>query len=80
LIRYVSILDGSDDAWAVRIPDLPGCHGRGANPEAAIGDASSAAREWPEHRIARGTASHDARPLGQIIGDGDMDPEAGEML
>jgi predicted RNase H-like HicB family nuclease len=43
---YVGILDGSDDAWGVRIPDCPGCHGGGTKPDATISDAISALREW----------------------------------
>ncbi len=43
---YVGILDGSGDVWGVRIPDVPGCHGGGATPEAAIEDAISALRDW----------------------------------
>ncbi|TIL61817.1 MAG: DNA-binding protein, partial [Mesorhizobium sp.] len=27
MTRYVGILDGADDVWGVRVPDLPGCHG-----------------------------------------------------
>jgi len=39
---FVGILDGQDDVWGVRVPDLPGCHGGGPSPEAAIQDAVSA--------------------------------------
>ena len=34
--QYVGILDGSGTVWGVRVPDLPGCHGGGETPEAAI--------------------------------------------
>ena len=43
---YYGILDGKDDVWGVRIPDLPGCHGGGSTPEAAMSDAMSAASTW----------------------------------
>jgi predicted RNase H-like HicB family nuclease len=66
------------DVWGVRIPDLPGCHGGGDTVEAAIADAVSAAREWAEHRIAKGTAMPASRPLRRIIEDGEMDVQAGE--
>jgi predicted RNase H-like HicB family nuclease len=79
LIRYIGILDGSNDAWGVRIPDLPGCHGGGISPEAAIHDATSAAREWAQHRSTKGAELPDARTLRQIIDDGGMDQEAGEI-
>ncbi len=79
MIRFIGILDGSDDGWGVRIPDLPGCHGGGANPEAAINDATSAAREWAQHRSTKGVELPAARTLRQIIGDGEMNQEAGEI-
>lgn len=43
---YFGILDGLNDVWGVRIPDLPGCHGGGNTPDAAMSDAMSAAAEW----------------------------------
>jgi predicted RNase H-like HicB family nuclease len=42
---YVGILDGKGDVWGVRIPDVPGVHGGGATPQAAIADAASALSE-----------------------------------
>ncbi len=53
---YVGILDGAKDAWGIRIPDVPGCHGGGATPEAAIADAISALREFASHQAAKGIA------------------------
>jgi len=78
LPHYVGILDGSGDIWGVRVPDLPGCHGAGDTAEAAIADAVSAVREWAEHRDAKRAAMPDARVLGQIIQDGELDVQAGE--
>jgi predicted RNase H-like HicB family nuclease len=52
---YLGILDGAEDAWGVRIPDLPDCHGGGETAETAIADAISAAREWAEHQGANRT-------------------------
>jgi predicted RNase H-like HicB family nuclease len=78
MVHYVGILDGSEDSWGIRIPDLPGCHGGGGTAEAAIEDAISAAREWAEHRKAKGAAMPASRPLNQIIRDGELDPLAGE--
>jgi predicted RNase H-like HicB family nuclease len=78
MVHYVGVLDGSEDAWGVRIPDLPGCHGGGATIEAAITDGISAAREWAEHRIGRGNVVPVARPLREIISDGEFDAAAGE--
>ena len=79
MIHYVGILDGSEDTWGVRIPDFPGCHGGGETPEAAITDVTSAARDWVEHRNAKGAALPASRSLGQIIRDGELDVEAGEI-
>ncbi len=76
--HYVGILDGSADVWGVRVPDLPGCHGGGATAEAAIADAISAVREWAEFRTAKGAAMPPPRHLGEIIGAGEMDVQAGE--
>jgi hypothetical protein len=39
---FVGILDGKDDVWGVRVPDVPGANGGGATPEEAIQDAISA--------------------------------------
>ena len=76
--HYVGILDGTGDTWGVRVPDLPGCHGGGDTAEAAIADAISAAREWGEHRNAKGAAMPASRPFSQIIRDGELDVRAGE--
>ncbi len=75
MTHYVGILDGNDDVWGVRIPDLPGCHGGGTTAEAAIKDAASAAREWADHVSA---ALPEARTLARIIADGELDTVAGE--
>jgi predicted RNase H-like HicB family nuclease len=76
--HYIGILDGSDDVWGVRIPDLPGCHGGGATAEAAIADAISAAREWADYRSTKGAALPAPRRLGDIIAAGELDARAGE--
>ncbi len=67
MTQYVGILDGSGKAYGVRIPDLPGCYGGGASPEAAIADAMSAAREWLAHRETKGEAAPSARTMAQIF-------------
>lgn len=78
MVHYVGILDGAADAWGTRIPDLPGCHGGGKTAEAAITDVISAAREWAEHRNARGASVPAPRRLEDIIAAGELDVEAGE--
>ncbi|OIR02391.1 hypothetical protein GALL_155490 [mine drainage metagenome] len=66
---YYGILDGTDDVWGVRIPDLPGCHGGGETPDAAMADAMSAAAEWLGNDEAP-----TARPMAEIfklVGEGE---------
>jgi predicted RNase H-like HicB family nuclease len=79
---YVAILDGQGDVWGVRIPDLPGCLGGGGSPEAAIADATSAAREWAEHQTSRGVAVRAPRTIQAVMADPDAEfnPAAGETL
>ena len=67
MTNYVGILDGSGKAYGVRIPDLPGCYGGGATPEAAITDAMSAAREWIAHRETKGEAAPKPSAMAQIL-------------
>jgi predicted RNase H-like HicB family nuclease len=73
MTHYVGVLDGGDKAWGVRIPDLPGCYGGGATPEAAIEDAMSAAREWIGHRATKGEAPPKPRTIAQISKEGEID-------
>lgn len=74
---FVGILDGSGDVWGVRVPDVPGCNGGGATPEAAIQDAISALREMGDE--ARAVTARDAQT---IIADptAEFTPSAGESL
>lgn len=67
MTQYVGILDGAGKTYGVRIPDLAGCYGGGATPEAAIADATSAAREWLGHREIKGKAAPKARTMAQIL-------------
>lgn len=83
--QYVGILDGADDCWGVRIPDLPGCHGGGTTAEAAIADATSAAREWAMHQIAKGRSFNPPRSIADVVADTDSDygrngPEVAVMI
>jgi len=76
--NYVRVIDESQGAWGVRIPDLPGCYGAGDSAEAAIRDAASAAREWIVHQEAQGMARPKARTASEILGSGEIDVAAGE--
>ena len=78
MAHFVGILDGADDVWGVRIPDLPGCHGGGKTIDAAIADAISAAREWAEYRSAKGLEMPTPRHVGDLIAANEVDVTTGE--
>ena len=78
MTHYVGVLDGNNDVWGVRIPDLPGCHGGGSTPERAISDAVSAARDWTDAWTAGGRSLPEPRTVAQILTDGEIDTAAGE--
>ncbi|MDX8531605.1 type II toxin-antitoxin system HicB family antitoxin [Mesorhizobium sp. VK25A] len=78
MTHYVGILDGADDVWGVRVPDLLGCHGGGASPEDAIADATSAVREWAEARLAKHVSLPEARTVADLLRSGEIDSAAGE--
>jgi predicted RNase H-like HicB family nuclease len=82
MAQYIGILDGSKDVWGVRIPDVPGCHGGGATPEAAIADAISALREFAAHQWAKGIAIAPPRVVRKVIRDKEAQfkPGAGEGI
>ena len=79
---YVGILDGAKDVWGVRIPDVPGCYGGGATPEAAMADATSALREVAAHWAAKGIRLKLPRSMQEVLADTDagFDRDAGESL
>jgi predicted RNase H-like HicB family nuclease len=79
MTNYVGVLDGGGKTYGVRIPDLPGCYGGGATPEAAMADAMSAAREWIALREARNEAAPNPRSVAQILRSEAIDA-AGERL
>jgi predicted RNase H-like HicB family nuclease len=80
--HYVGILDGAKDAWGIRVPDVPGCHGGGATREEAIADAISALREFASHQAARGIALDPPRSVQVVIADKltEFDAAAGESV
>ncbi len=77
---YIGILDGEDDVWGVRIPDLPGCFGGGATPEAAIADATSAAGEWAAYMMKNGYPVSAPRTLKEIVADPDVEFKLGTEI
>ena len=80
MVQYVGILDGAKRTWGIRVPDLPGCHGGGATPEAAIADAISALSEYAAELQKRKQALPKARTLREILADTEQrpDPQSGE--
>ena len=73
MTNYVGVLDGGGKTWGVRIPDLPGCYGGGASAEAALDDATSAAREWLAQQLSKGLPQPKARNLATIIKADEID-------
>ena len=59
---YVGVLDGGGEVWGVRIPDIPGCVGGGATPEAAIADAAEALRDVLAQSAKAGSPRRGPRP------------------
>jgi predicted RNase H-like HicB family nuclease len=82
LAYYVGILDGAKDVWGVRIPDVPGCYGGGATPEAALADVISALREFAAHQATRGITLDRPRKVQEVIRDkaAEFDAAAGEAV
>jgi predicted RNase H-like HicB family nuclease len=80
MIRYVGILDGADDVWGVRVPDLPGCHGGGASPEEAIADAASAMGEWAEVHMAKHLPIPNPRTAADLLRSGEIDRARGKSV
>ena len=74
MIYYVGILEGAEDVWGVRIPDILGCVGGGPTPEAAIADAVAALREVVAHKRSGGFAVPRASTLAGILASGEVEP------
>ena len=82
LSYFVGVLDGSRDVWGVRIPDVPGCHGGGASPEAAIADAISGLSEIAADYFVNKQALPPNRSIADVIADpsSDFDAKSGESI
>lgn len=74
---FVGIVDGQDEVWGVRIPDVPGCFGGGATAEAAVLDATSALCDMADEANVVS-----ARSMTEIARDPSaaFNPGAGESL
>lgn len=65
--NYVGILDGGGSVWGVRIPDIDGCVGGGATPEAAIADVTQALRDVLGHKQSSGVPFPKASTISVIL-------------
>jgi predicted RNase H-like HicB family nuclease len=82
MAQYIGILDGAKNVWGVRIPDVPGCHGGGPTPEAAISDAITALREHAAHQASKDVSLKPPRSMREIMRskDAEFAPDKGEVL
>jgi predicted RNase H-like HicB family nuclease len=46
LTRYVALINGTDGAYSLTVPDLPGCTSTGGTITEVLNDAAEAARQW----------------------------------
>jgi predicted RNase H-like HicB family nuclease len=72
MTHYVGVLDSSENAWGVRIPDAPGCVGGGATPEAAISEAALALKDAMAQKQSGGLSLPRASALAAIIASGEI--------
>lgn len=79
-MHYVAIVDGKGKVWGARFPDLPGVHGAGSSPKAAVDDARSAALEWAARVEAKGLKIPPPRDLGDVLRSGEAGPGEATVL
>ncbi|ATQ67312.1 MULTISPECIES: type II toxin-antitoxin system HicB family antitoxin [Methylosinus] len=72
MVHYVGIIDGSDDVWGVRIPDIPGAQGGGSTPEEAITSAVAALRDVVSYKRDGGFTIPPASNLADILASGEV--------
>ncbi len=65
--NYIGLLDGRGDVWAFRIPDIAGCVGGGAAPEAAIADVTQALRDVLAHKQSSGVGFPKPSSIADIL-------------
>jgi predicted RNase H-like HicB family nuclease len=63
MTRYIGLIDGSDGAYGITFPDLPGCYSGGESMDEAMRRAIEAVRLWVEDAVADGEALPEARSL-----------------
>ena len=74
MVHFVGILDGADDVWGVRFPDVPGCVGGGASPEAAIEDATIALRDVMAYKRGEQFELPQPRTVAEVLASGESSP------
>jgi len=77
---YVGILDGSGDAWGVRIPDCPGAYGAGETADLAMTNAGKGLATWAEATIKDGASLPTVRSLEEIVAAGEVGPGEAAVL
>ncbi len=45
-MKYMVVLEQSDEGYAVSVPGLPGCHSQGATEQEALANIGEAIREY----------------------------------
>lgn len=45
-MKYMVVIDESEEGFAVSVPGLPGCHSQGATEEEAVANIREAIREY----------------------------------
>jgi predicted RNase H-like HicB family nuclease len=66
---YFGILDGKDDVWGVRVPDLPGAYGAGTTADEAMVSAAEAMSIVTTHLREAGKDIPPARSVAELRGD-----------
>ncbi|WP_294535502.1 type II toxin-antitoxin system HicB family antitoxin [uncultured Rhodoblastus sp.] len=77
---YVGILDGANDVWGVRIPDIEGCVGAGETPEAAIADAVVALRDVVAFKKSGGHPVPPASSVANVLASAEVAPGESVVL
>ena len=68
----VGVFDGGGEVWGVRIPDIPGCVGGSATPEAAIAEAADALRDVLAHKRDSGFPVPPPSTLTETVASGEI--------
>lgn len=74
MVHYVGILDGDGDVWGVRFPDVLGCVGGGASPEAAIEDATVALRDVMAYKRGEQFELPAPSTVAEVLASGEIGP------